>query len=297
MTVCKHKENRIVPIEYEKSDGNLFKSSDNFGLYLINSGSVVLELNDRECYLGGKIVFCTNNFDEIKLIYQSEAVIDILHFAPEFVNVNLNWNIIGCSEYTELCKKHEYPDFKLFLKRSSIYNGILLLDEDGYNKISEKMYWAEHQLSEQPDSEWSCRSRSFLFEIMDILSLYYEKYTGGYSHDPLVWEICQHINLNLASILSLDYLSNRFSVNRTTLSERFKAVVGKTISEYIKTKRINRIKHLLAFTELHLSEIGEQVGYSDPTYLSKTFLKNTGITPLKYRNKMKNARPQKSKTK
>jgi len=277
-------------IQHKKSDGRLFEPSENFNLFLINSGTAVLELNGKECFLGGRIVICTNKFDEIKLIHQSKVIADVLNFAPEFINVNLNWNIIRGYNYGELRKRHGYPDFKLFLKRFPIYNGILLLDENGYDTISKQISQIEYQLSEKPDGKWSCRSRGLLFQIMDILELYYEKYAGNYSQDSFVWDICQYINLNLASSLSLEHMSRYFLLNRTTLSKRFKAVKDSTISEYIKTKRMDRIKHLLAFTELHLSEIGEQVGYYDPTYLSKVFLKNEGITPLKYRNKMKNDR-------
>lgn len=290
MTVCKYKENRIVPIQYKKSDASLFSTAEYFNLFLINSGSVVFRLNGKECFLCGKVVVCTNNLDEIQLIYQSKTLVKALRFKPEFINVNLSWDVIKRADYKELCKKNNYPDFNLFLKRSSIYSGILQLDEDGSDKINDKMCLLEYQLSQQPDNKWSCRSRGILFEIMDILNLYYKKYISSDYYDSFVWDICQHINLNLASALSLEYLSNRFSVNRTTLSERFKTVIGLTLSEYIRSKRIDRIKYLLAFTELHLSEIGGQVGYSDPTYLSKVFMKSTGITPLKYRHEMQNTR-------
>lgn len=284
MAVCKQKENRAVPIQHKKSDGTLFEPSERFGLFFLNSGLIILELNGKECFLGGKVAICTNNLDKIRLIHQSEAEVDVLHFAPEFINVNLDCATIRSPKYEGPCKNHGRPGFQLFLKRSLIYNGILLLDEDSYEKIREKIRGIEYQLSEQSGFEWLCRSRSFLFEIMDILSLYMKKYISDCPQNSLVGEICQFINQNLALTLSLEFLCSHFSVNRTTLSERFQAATGTTISEYIKTKRMERMKYLLAFTELHLSEIGEQVGYSDPTYLSKVFLKNVGLSPSKYRN-------------
>lgn len=292
MTVCVHEKNRIVPVQYERSDGNLFKSSDTLSLFLIRKGTILLNLNERQCFLGGKIVVCTNNLDRVKLIYQAEADVDVLHFAPSFINVNLSWNTIRSLNYEKLCKKYAYPDFRPFLDRSLIYNGILVLDEAGYDKISTQMNLLNEQLSEQPDAKWSCRSRGFLLQIMDVLNLYYEKYVGSYLHDSLAWEICQYINLNLDSKLSLELFSKLFSINRTSLSERFKAAVGMTVSEYIKEKRISHMKHLLAFTELSLLEIGEQVGFHDQSYLSKMFVKEVKITPLKYRIMMKAARRQ-----
>lgn len=295
MTFCKHTQNRIVPIRYEKSIDNFFVSADDFSIFLIKKGSAVLNLNKKDCFLGDRTIICTNNLDKIDFIYQSELVVDVLHFAPTFINVNLSWDIIRKPDYRTLCEKHDYPKFLPFLKRSPIYNGILILDKNGYAKISDLMNLIDHQLSDQPDVKWSCRSRSFLFQTIDILNFYYHKYAGSYPQDDLVNDICQYINLNLASTLSLDLFRKLFSVNRTTLSERFKKTVGTTISEYIKEARISHIKHLLAFTELSLSEIGTQAGFHDQTYLSKVFLKAVGTTPLKYRSMVKETRLQNRK--
>ena len=76
MTICKHMGNRIVPIQYQKSDGNIFKSSENFSLFLLNYGSLVLELNGKDCFFNGKVVICTNNLDKIKLLHQSTADVE-----------------------------------------------------------------------------------------------------------------------------------------------------------------------------------------------------------------------------
>ena len=232
MTFCKHFENRIIPIQYQKSDENICITSDIFGIYLLNNSSLVLEMNGKECFLNGKVVICTNNLDEIKLLHKSNADIEALCFAPEFININLNFDIVRSIDYDDLCKKHLYPDLGLFLKRSSIYNGILLLDEYGHEQISEQLSLIEYQLLEQPDHKWSCRSRSYLFQIINILTFYYNKYVGNPPQDFFVWNICRYINTHLGSDLSIKYLSKHFSVNRTTLSEKFKLVMKMTTSDY-----------------------------------------------------------------
>lgn len=294
MTFCKYIENRIVKIRHEKSDGLFSKTSEHFTLYLFNSGSLVFELNGKPCFLSGNSVICVSSKDEIKMLHQSQADVDCITFAPEFINVNLSWDIVNGDNYRIFCKQHEYPDFKLFLERTTIYNGILPVDEEGYNSFQEYVSLIDKQLSEQSDEKWSCRSRGYLFQMIVLLKFYYKKYISNYRQSDFAWDVCQYINLRLASNLSIEHLSDHFSTNRTTLSEKFKKTTGKTIPEYIKNKRIERITHLLAFTELTTSEIGIQSGYSDQTYLSKLFQKVKGTTPLKYRIDMRNSRPQKS---
>lgn len=295
MAFCKHIENRVVKISHEKSDGLFLKPSEHFALYLLNGGSLAFELNGKSCFLSDNSVICVSSKDDIKLLHQSQADVDCITFAPEFINVNLSWDKINGTDYGNFCKQYEYPDFKLFLERTTIYNGILLVDEKGHSAFQEYVSLIDKQLSEQSDEKWSCRSRGYLFQMIVLLNFYYKKYSSNYRRGDFAWDVCQYINLHLASNLSIEHLSDHFSTNRTTLSEKFKKITGKTIPEYIKDKRIERIKHLLAFTELATSEIGIQSGYSDQTYLSKLFQKVMGTTPLKYRIDMRNSRPQKVK--
>ena len=201
--------------------------------------------------------------------------------------MNLSCEIINGEDYGNFYKQHEYLGFKLFLEHTEIFNSIIPIDEEGYNAIEEYIALIDRQLSEQSDEKWSCRSRGYLFQMIILLEFYCKKYSGVYPQGDFTWNICQYINLNLASDLSIEHISDYFSTNRTTLAESFKKTTGKTIPEYIKVKRIERIKHLLAFTELTTSEIGMQAGYNDQAYLSKLFQKTMKKTPIKYRIDMR----------
>ena len=62
----------------------------------------------------------------------------------------------------------------------------------------------------------------------------------------------------------------------------FKTATGETILDYITTCRIDRAKELMQTTNMRLSEIAEEIGYSHATYLSIVFKKQEGITPKQY---------------
>jgi AraC family transcriptional regulator len=72
-----------------------------------------------------------------------------------------------------------------------------------------------------------------------------------------------------------DYLSNLFS-----------GVEGITLEQYIIRQKIERVKELLFYDELTLSEIADRLGYSSVAHLSAQFKKVTGLTP----SEMKKAR-------
>lgn len=76
----------------------------------------------------------------------------------------------------------------------------------------------------------------------------------------------------------------------TYLSNLFSSVEGITIEKYFIAQKIERVKELLVYHELTLSEITWQMGYSSVGYLSNQFRKVTGLTPTHFREIGKNRR-------
>ncbi len=63
------------------------------------------------------------------------------------------------------------------------------------------------------------------------------------------------------------------------LSSLFSSVEGITLEQYIIRQKIERVKELLFYDELNLSEIADTLGYSSVAHLSSQFKKITGLTP------------------
>ena len=68
------------------------------------------------------------------------------------------------------------------------------------------------------------------------------------------------------------------------LSTLFSEVEGTTIEKYIIHHKIERVKELLVYDELTLSEIADKMGYSNVAYLSSQFKKVTGLTPSHFKS-------------
>jgi len=76
-----------------------------------------------------------------------------------------------------------------------------------------------------------------------------------------------------------DYLSGKLDYDYTYLSNIFSEVTGITIEHYIIAHKIERVKELLLYDELNLSEISYRLNYSSVAHLSNQFKKVTGLTP------------------
>ncbi len=83
---------------------------------------------------------------------------------------------------------------------------------------------------------------------------------------------------NLSNILSTT-LHNDYNY----LSNLFSEVEGTTIEKYFIAQKIEKVKELLVYDELSLSEIAFQLNYSSVAYLSNQFKKTTGLTPSHFK--------------
>lgn len=83
-----------------------------------------------------------------------------------------------------------------------------------------------------------------------------------------------------------DVLAEAMHYEYNYLSNLFSSVEGITLEQYIIRQKIERVKELLFYDELNLSEIANKLGYSSVAHLSAQFKKVTGFTP----SEMKKAR-------
>lgn len=97
-------------------------------------------------------------------------------------------------------------------------------------------------------------------------------------------EIHAYLVENLGQHLTLDELSQQFSIPMTSMKTCFKAVYGSSIYAYIKSYRIQAAAALLRESGTSITEIASQMGYDNPSKFSEAFKKEIGILPSEYRN-------------
>jgi len=79
------------------------------------------------------------------------------------------------------------------------------------------------------------------------------------------------------------HLADALAKDHNYLSSLFSSVEGVTIEHYLISQKIERVKELLVYDELSLSEIAHQLGYSSVQHLSNQFKKETGLTPSHFK--------------
>jgi len=80
-----------------------------------------------------------------------------------------------------------------------------------------------------------------------------------------------------------DFISDKLNLDYKYLSSLFSSVESITFEQYIINQKIERVKELIVYDELTLSEIAFQLHYSSVAYLSNQFKKVTGMTPTQFK--------------
>ena len=87
-----------------------------------------------------------------------------------------------------------------------------------------------------------------------------------------------------------DFLSEKLDHDYTYLANLFSEVTGITIEQYIISHKIEKVKELLIYDELSLTEIAYRLNYSSVGHLSNQFKKITGLTPTFFKHLKKKKR-------
>jgi AraC-like DNA-binding protein len=98
-----------------------------------------------------------------------------------------------------------------------------------------------------------------------------------------------HISDDMIKVNFSVYLSEKIKLDYTYLSNLFSEVQGTTLEQFIILHKIERIKELIIYDELNITEIAEKMNYSSVAYLSTQFKRITGFSPS-YFKQLKNKR-------
>lgn len=98
----------------------------------------------------------------------------------------------------------------------------------------------------------------------------------------VIIEMVHHSTENIKVNFS-DYLSEKLNHDYTYLSNLFSEVQGTTIEQFIISHKTERIKELIIYGELNITEIAWKMNYSSVAHLSSQFKKVTGLSPSHFK--------------
>lgn len=107
----------------------------------------------------------------------------------------------------------------------------------------------------------------------------------------IIIEMIHHSN-EVIKVNFSEYLTEKLNHNYTYLANLFSEVQGTTIEQFMILHKVERIKELMIYDELNITEIAWKMNYSSVAHLSSQFKKATGLTPTHFKQlKIKRRNP------
>lgn len=155
-----------------------------------------------------------------------------------------------------------------------------------------------HQQQENIPTGFSA-APSLTASILYLLSQgYYRQVQNAPELDALIpyndtlLQCVQYIDSHFRESVSLDMITKRFGLSRSSFCSVFPQFTGMPLRRYVANKRIKEAQALMrAHPERSISQIASQVGYNDDSTFYRNFLRITGVPPLKYKSSFHTPEP------
>lgn len=279
----------------DKIDGN-FSVSDKYVIILIESGTLILSDNsvfgnEKKYSFIGPCVACLKENTSMRCFSSIKFIGKAVMFDVCFFNKYISFESINSGKYAEEANLYGNIPFDMFYKLEGMYYGFLPLNVNVFSILRNWFKCLESIFSIHSDDRWSCKTRAQMNSILELLFQVYREYISNNTHNietkkPNTWLpiALEFIYTNYKENIALEDVSRFINVDRSTLSSRFKDLMGNSVTDYIIDYRIRCACHSIATTGLTIQEIAFDHGFSSTAYFIKQFKKRMGMTPLRYRH-------------
>ena len=139
------------------------------------------------------------------------------------------------------------------------------------------------ELSDMPTDAVYFQAKLYA-SVLELVALLYqgtsEKMPSKFDN---IQAAVEYINLHITEDIVIDRICDASYMSKYYLCRLFKKKIGLTIMEYVLKTRITMAKELLSNSELSVTEVSENCGFSSISYFSRVFKSETGMTPMQYK--------------
>lgn len=288
----KHSITNIAIPLYVKMNDNFSKENHSmFRIVLVESGTGILKVNNSSLVFMSPSVFCLNERDIVSLEKDCGVKAHVIYFDPTVIDSSFTLEkIYNISEFNKFTNIQDYFYLEPFLSRTEKANAYIEIGLAMYKRVSQLYKMLYDEINPCDGLYWVCRSRSFFLEILFIIQYVYTNLqTEEKLHLPNssadLNEVLLYLHSNYQDKITIEDLTQIFHINRTTLSEKFRASTGMSIKDYLIKLRIKLSAVMLRDTMLPISEIMNRVGFNEAHHFSRMFSKCMGCLPSDYRKK------------
>ena len=246
----KYNEGKIAKIECVRNDRlrNIDIKDKCFLLIILTAGKLEFKVENERLYAAAPAFICFDETADPMLISKQKAQYDCIYFHPEFLNVNMSFEMLRKKEYGDIASTHDLFLLKPFTDKAYV----VPIAEAQLEKITQAAEFMQEELQNQRDWYWSCRGRSYFMEIIIALERMYGLIGYGVTHQksdntPIIKnaklrDAVLYIESRFDESITLPDIAKAAGMNHTTLTALMKEEPGLTAIEDLMKYRVTVAK-------------------------------------------------------
>lgn len=287
----KYNEGKVAKIECVKNDRlqNIDIKDKCFLLIILTAGKLEFNVENERLYAAAPVFICFDETADPMLISKQKAQYTCIYFHPEFLNVNMSFEMLRKKDYGDIASTHDLFLLKPFTDKAYV----VPIAEAQLEKITQAAEFMQEELKNQRDWYWSCRGRSYFMEIIIALERMYGLIGYGVTHQksdntPIIKnaklrDAVLYIESRFDESITLPDIAKAAGMNHTTLTALMKEELGLTAIEYLMKYRITVAEKQLEFTSVPIKDIANMTGFKTVQHFSRVFKAQTDATPAEFR--------------
>ena len=287
----KYNEGKVAKIECVKNDRlrNIHIKDKCFLLIILTAGKLEFKVENEQFCTAAPAFICFDETQNPVLISKRKAQYTCIYFHPEFLNVNMSFEMLRKKDYGDIASTHDLFLLKPFTDKAYV----VPIAEAQLEKITQAAGYMQEELQNQRDWYWSCRGRSYFMEIIIALERMYGLIGYGVTHQksdntPIIKnaklrDAVLYIESRFDESITLPDIAKAAGMNHTTLTALMKEELGLTAIEYLMKYRITVAEKQLEFTSVPIKDIANMTGFKTVQHFSRVFKAQTGTTPAEFR--------------
>ena len=287
----KYNEGKVAKIECVRNDRlrNIDIKDKCFLLIILTAGKLEFKVENEQFCTAAPAFICFDETQNPVLISKRKAQYTCIYFHPEFLNVNMSFELLRKKEYVDIASTHDLFLLKPFTDKAYV----IPITEAPLDKITQAAEFMQEELQNQRDWYWSCRGRSYFMEIIIALERMYGLIGYGVTHrksynTPIVKnaklrDAVLYIESCFDESITLPDIAKAAGMNHTTLTALMKEELGLTAIEYLMKYRVTVAEKQLEFTSVPIKDIANMTGFKTVQHFSRVFKSQIGATPAEFR--------------
>ena len=287
----KYNEGKVAKIECVRNDRlqNIDIKDKCFLLIILTAGKLEFKVENEQFYTAAPAFICFDETQNPVLISKRKAQYTCIYFHPEFLNVNISFELLRKKDYGDIASTHDLFLLKPFIDKAYV----VPIAEAQLEKIMQSAGYMQEELKNQRDWYWSCRGRSYFMEIIIALERMYGLIGYGVTHQksdntPIIKnaklrDAVLYIESRFDESITLPDIAKAAGMNHTTLTALMKEELGLTAIEYLMKYRVTVAEKQLEFTSVPIKDIANMTGFKTVQHFSRVFKSQIGATPAEFR--------------